>query len=115
MSMNLYVEAERPATVIVKGVEKQIKDRISFDLWQTPTTTTYEILAMEDKLQGYIDFVLYNSEDRDWPIYADDDIFGQRDPIGYKTINSGKEHIQELNEWIKYCENEDYVIEWYYM
>lgn len=44
MSMNLYVERTRPATVIVKGKKKQIVDRSSFALWQTPTNITRPIL-----------------------------------------------------------------------
>lgn len=40
MSMNLYVEATRKATVKVKGRRKIIMDRVSFNLWQTPTEVT---------------------------------------------------------------------------
>lgn len=46
MSMNLYVEGTRPATVKVKGKRKIITDRASFALWQTPTEVTRQILSL---------------------------------------------------------------------
>lgn len=115
MSMNLHVEATRPTKVNVKGVEKTSQETISFDLWQTPTKVTYDILEQEDKLQAYIDWVKSISQDRQWPIYAEDDIFSQRDPIRFETVNDGDIHIEYLKEWIEYCNDEDFILEWYYM
>lgn len=115
MSMNLHIEATRKVIAEVKGTPKFTTQEITFDLWQTPTSVTYSVLEMEDKLQGYIDWVDSVSEDKQWPIYADNDIFGNGNPIGYETINAGKGHIQELKEWIKYCDDEGYTIEWFYM
>lgn len=115
MSMNLYVEAKRPTKVIVKGIEKTSEETIHFDLWQTPTKVTYDILEQEDKLQSYIDWVKSISEDRQSPIYAEDDIFGQQAPIRYETVNDGNLHIESLQEWVQYCNDEDFILEWYYM
>lgn len=115
MSMNLHVQAKRPSKVIVKGIEQNSEERINFDLWQTPTKVTYDILAQDDKLQAYIEWIKSISEDRQWPIYADDDIFGKKGPIGFETINDGNIHIKLLMEWIKYCNIGDFTIEWYYM
>lgn len=115
MSMNLHVEATRPTKVTIKGIEKESKETINFDLWQTPTSVTYDILDQENKLQAYIDWVKSISEDRQWPIYAEDDIFGERDPIGYETVNDGDIQIEYLREWIKLCEEGDFTVEWYYM
>ena len=56
MSMNLYVKGTRKATVVVKGKKKTIEDRTKFDLWQTPTKLTYEVLALptlEQKVEAY--------------------------------------------------------------
>ena len=46
MSMNLYVEGTRTATVKVKGKRKTINDRTNFSLWQTPTEVTRQILSL---------------------------------------------------------------------
>ena len=46
MSMNLYVDGTRKATVKVKGKHKTITDRVSFGLWQTPTEVTRQILSL---------------------------------------------------------------------
>ena len=46
MSMNLYVEGTRKATVKVKGKRKTITDSTKFSLWQTPTQLTYEVLEL---------------------------------------------------------------------
>lgn len=113
--MNLNVCAKRPATTIVKGELKQIEEVIKFNLWQTPTNVTYDIIAQEDILQAYIDWVKSISLDRQLPVYADDDILCELEPIRYETINDGVIHIDGLTDWIEYCNDEDYVIEWFYM
>ncbi len=60
MSMNLYVEGTRTATVKVKGKRKTITNRTKFSLWQTPTKLTYEVLALptvEQQVKAYICWV----------------------------------------------------------
>ena len=61
MSMNLYVEGTRKATVKVKGKKKKaITDRTKFSLWQTLTELTYEVLALptvEQQVKAYICWV----------------------------------------------------------
>ena len=89
MSMNLYVERTRPATVIVKGKKKQIVDRSSFALWQTPTNITRAILRSGERAQAYIAWV--NSLDSD----------------------HGDTHIAEFSDWIRESEEEDFSIEFY--
>ena len=89
MSMNLYVERTRPATVIVKGKKKQIVDRSSFDLWQTPTSITRAILSSGDRAQAYIDWV--DSCENEY----------------------GDNHIAEFRDWIRESEEEDFTITFY--
>lgn len=89
MSMNLYVERNRPATVIVKGKKKRIVERSSFRLWQTPTSITREILRSGDRVQAYIDWV--------------------------ESCNNeyGENHISEFRDWIRESEEEDFRIIFY--
>lgn len=113
MSMNLHLVAEREVTVVKTG--KQRKQEIYFDLWQTPTVVTNEIMGKSDVKQAYIDWVTSMSETEKIPVYADDDLFGDHDPIGFEEVNTGVDHVTELNAWIKECENEGYEIEFYSM
>lgn len=113
MSMNLYVEATREVTVTKTG--KSSVQKISFGLWQTPTEVTYAILESPDVKQAYINWVKSNSSVDKYPIYADDDLFRDREPIGYEDVNAGEDHIRELEEWAKTCEDEGYEIEFFYL
>ena len=119
MSMNLYVEGTRKATVMVKGKEKTITDRTSFKLWQTPTKLTYEVLDLsttEQKVEAYIkwantvcdpyeeDIVDYNGpldENLDYPV------------IGRKMVYPAQEHANEFREWLQMCDDEDYQVDFY--
>jgi hypothetical protein len=87
--MNLYVERTRPATVIIKGKKKQIVDRSSFNLWQTPTNITCAILRSGERAQAYIDWV--NSLENE----------------------DGDTHIAEFRDWIRESEEEDFTITFY--
>ena len=109
MSTNIHISAEREVQVIKTG--KISKQKIYFSEWQTPTDVTYKIMAAEDKVQAYKDWVLSISEDVEQPVYADDDIFQEDEPIGTETYNSGKEHVVELDAWLKDALEEGYDIE----
>ena len=89
MSMNLYVERTRPATVIIKGKKKRIVECSSFNLWQTPTSITRAILSSGDRAQAYIDWV--DSCENDY----------------------GADHISEFKDWIRESEEEDFTITFY--
>lgn len=111
MSMNLHVYAT--ANAIVVGTNKEIKITRSFDLWQTPTKVTYACLESEDVATAYIDWVRSVSEDEKIPIYAPDDYICENDPIGYKVVNYGQDHIKCLLTWIE--EQDGFKIEWFAM
>jgi hypothetical protein len=111
--MNLYVERSRNATAVVKGKQKRFVDRSSFNLWQTPTEVTRRLLQEKDTLAAYCDWVRSNSKDREFEIYAEDDIFQERDPIGVEVCNDGKDHIESLLEWVKESIEDGYRITFY--
>lgn len=113
MSMNLHVDAVRSVTVTKTG--KASVQKISFGLWQTPTDVTYAILASPDDKQAYINWVRSYSSVEKYPIYADDDALGEGEPIGYEEVNACEDHIRELEEWWKNCEDEGYEIEFFYL
>jgi hypothetical protein len=109
MSTNIHIVAEREVQVIKTG--KISKQTFHFSEWQTPTKITYQIAAAADKVQAYKDWVLSISEDTEEPIYAEDDVFNEEEPIGTRTYNSGKEHCAELDQWVKEVTEEGYDIE----
>ena len=111
MSTNIHISAEREVQVIKTG--KVSKQTIYFGEGQTPTDVTYQIMAAEDKVQAYKDWVLSISEDVEEPVYAEDDIFQEDEPIGTETYNSGKEHVAKLDAWLKEALEEGYDIEFY--
>jgi hypothetical protein len=109
MSMNLHLEATIEAET--KLGKKEICEK--FDLYQTPTEITREILARDNQLEGYKEFVLKRSEDVQVPIYEEKDFFHEKEPIGFETVNYGNTHIEELNEWLN--GHDGWEIEWYEM
>ena len=119
MSMNLYVEATRKATVKVKGKRKIITDRIKFGLWQTPTPLTYEVLelpAIEQQINAYIKWAKSVSkpyEDNVYDFSAPLDENFEYPVIGRKMVNPAQEHTVELHKWLKMCEDEDYTVKFY--
>jgi hypothetical protein len=119
MSMNLYVEATRKATVKVKGKRKIITDRVSFGLWQTPTKVTYEILplpTLEQKVEAYIkwaDSVSTPYEDNIYDYNGELDENFEYPVIGRKTVHPAQDHAKELRDWLKMCDDEDYSVNFY--
>jgi hypothetical protein len=104
MSMNLNVKAERAVTVNKTG--KRSMQHTSFQLWQTPTNETHNMLASSDVRQAYIDWVKSKNLVEKIPVFADDDALCEGDPIGYEEVNWALEHVAEFEAWIKDCEEE---------
>ena len=119
MSMNLYVEGTRKATVKVKGKTKSIVDRTVFGLWQTPTKVTYDILDLptnEQKVEAYAKWAEsavkpYEADVYDYGDEMDDDF--NYPVIGRQTINPAADHIAEFREWLQMCDDEDYTVAFY--
>jgi hypothetical protein len=113
MSMNLHVNGTRQVTVTKTG--KSSTQTTKFGLWQTPTDVTYAILEAPNVKQAYIDWVKSVSKPQKYPVYAEEDVLGDGDPIGYEEVDHGAEHIKELNEWLSMCEDEGYEVEFFYL
>lgn len=108
MSTNIHFAAEREI-VVVKTGQKDIQ-RIYFDpVWQTPTQVTYEIMK-GDPIQGYKDYILERSRDEILEVYAEDDYFEERAPVGQQIYNVGKDHVARFDEWLAMCEAEGYTV-----
>jgi hypothetical protein len=106
--MNIHILASRNV-IVEKTGEKSVQEEY-FDEWQTPTKVSYEIEKSDNPIQAYKDWVMSISEDTEFPVFADDDIFGERGQIGTKTVNYGEYHIEQLNEWIEVYQNAGYEI-----
>lgn len=110
MSMNVYIEFEREVLVI--STQKVEMQRVIYSLWQTPTDVSYSIIESANPFEVYSDYVLSVSGEQKFPIYADDDLFCQREPIGTETIHEGKYHLEELKEDIEGYKKSGYVAVW---
>ena len=119
MSMNLYVEGTRKATVKVKGKRKTITDSTKFSLWQTPTTVTYEILALgiiEQQVEAYTKWAKNISEPYEDNVYdytANPDENWEYPVIGRVMVDRAEEHAAQFRDWLKMCDNEDYTVKFY--
>ena len=118
MSINLYVSASRLATVTVKGKTKQIKDTTVFDLLQTPTALTRQVMALpsiEQKVEAYCkwaaDAMLPYEEDIVDYDGAPPNVYFDYPIIGTKMVDPSAEHVAAFRAWIQFCEDEDYVVD----
>ena len=111
MSINIHIVAERKISFKGKnGKKKTDTQRLKFNEIQTPTSVTKTIMAAADKKQAYIDYIKTLSRIEREPVYAEDDLFCERKPIGYEEVDWTVEHIKSLEEWINDCEENGYTI-----
>lgn len=109
MSMNINFIAMREVTVNHTGKVSVQVDEYDF-VWQTPTKVSYEIQKSNDPIQAYKDWVMTFSEDKKIPIYADDDIRCEKEPIEFEVVNDAKDQVQRFEDWIKLMEEEGFTI-----
>ena len=111
MSTNLHICARREITVNRTG---KVETQEQFvDVWQTPTDVTYKIMAhdtVEARIEAYKAWVLSVSEDQTLNVYAEDDLFHEREPVARKTINMGREECEELDENLAQLREQGYDI-----
>ncbi len=109
MSTNIHFEAIRDILVIkTNKIEKQ---SIKFDTWQTPSAVTRSILEAGDSISAYKDWVMSQStEDTEFDIFDDNDIFEDGEPIGKGFFNVGKDHIALFNDWLNMCDENGYIV-----
>lgn len=111
MSMNVFISANRKITFKKKnGKRGGGIQTVKFEAIQTPTNITYEIIRSNNPKQAYIDWVMTKRRIERLPIYADDDIFGERDPVKFKEYDFAKEHVERLLKWIEEVEEEGYTV-----
>lgn len=102
MSTNIHFRATRQVQVVKTGnIEEQAH---YLDVWQTPSDVSRTIRASSNQVQAYFDWVLSISNDVEEPVYAEDDVFCESEPVGFETVNSGKAHIAELADEIQELE-----------
>ena len=107
--MNLYVTAKRDILVVKTGLpDVQYAD---FDLWQTPTDITHQIMSTTDKVVAYCDWVLENSVDEDISTVEYDDELEPIRVVESFIYNAGKEHVSEFMSWIEKMDSTGYTIE----
>jgi hypothetical protein len=110
MSMNITLSASMETT-LKNGKKKFLQE--NFGVCQTPTNVTYAIMAAPDPKEAYLDYIKSFSKVEKMPIYEESDIFGEREPIGFKEYSFYDEHKEYLENWLK--EYADWDIEWSYM
>lgn len=109
MSTNIHIRATREVVVVKTG--RTDAQEISFPVWQTPTAVTMMIKASADPLEAYKNWILKEcSQDEEFPVYADDDIFGEGEPVGKEIYNAGKEHVEQFEQWLEMCREEGYTV-----
>jgi hypothetical protein len=107
MSTNIHFQAERKVQELSTGKIKTERLNIPYT-WQTPTDVTKMIMKSSDPTQAYIDWVLSQSKDEQHPVYADDDVLCEREPVRYVTINDAEEYIMWFKETLDNMKTDGY-------
>ena len=111
MSMNVYITAERKITFKKKngkrggGIQTE-----KFDAVQTPTKVTYEIVGSSNPIQAYKDYVKTLSNPEKIPVYAEDDIWGEGEPVGHQDYDWAEEHLQRFDQWLTTMDEDGYRV-----
>ena len=97
MSTNIHFFGQRKVVVVTtKKIEIQ---REKIGGVQTPTDVTWQIMQSSDVRKAYTDWVMEQfGTDEQVPVFAEDDVWEEGEPIGTKTINDGKRLVDEFNE-----------------
>ena len=111
MSTNIRIHAHRMIQVVKTGALDT--QSTHFDAWQMPTTATWHIMNPVDlmsRLQAYRDWVLSTCEDEREPVYAEDDLFHDGEPVGFSLVNHGRDHLARLDEWLQLIERDGWEV-----
>ena len=81
-----------------------------FNAIQTPTLVTYEIVRSENPVEAYIEYVKSRSNVEKIPVYAPDDIFGEKEPVGFKDYDWSIGHVEGFKAWIAEMKLQGYTI-----
>ena len=106
MSLSLHLAMKVPVTLhLINGDNVPSEKCEWFELWETPTIITKKLLNDPSTLEAYEEWILSITEEETENIYD-----YETDPfnpaiIGTVLVHPGKEHIQELEEWIAMHKN----------
>ena len=107
--MNLHLSAS------IEAVSKVGKHTIlhRFDLYQTPTKVTEELLKSDDVKSAYAEWSKQFDSEEMVNEYADDDVFQEREPVRTVSYSAYRVHVAQLEAWL--LEHKDWNVEWYSM
>lgn len=108
MSTNIHFRAQREILVIKTG--RQEIQHVYFDQWQTPTEVTLRLMRSHDPIAAYRDWILSMGRDEELGLYAEDDPFEEREPVGKMIYNASQDHVDEFDQWICTCQAEGYTV-----
>lgn len=117
MSMNLCLSSSRE--IFNRHGESLGLQTERFDLIQTPTNVSYELVAQEDVHKAYSDWVMSNDKLDTVGVHSgtDEERWDKEwndAPYDYYIYWSyGVSHLKEMNEWIEDQIKQGYDIEWY--
>lgn len=98
MSIDLDIVRKREIQVLKTGKIEIQTDH--FSPWNSPAKITREIIASDNPLELYIEWVTAENVVEKTPVYSEGDIWGQGSVDYYEDINESLNHIKELNEWV---------------
>jgi hypothetical protein len=111
MSMNVFIVAEREIFFkLPNGSTGSDVQRLKFDAWQTRTEETNRILDSENPAEAYIAWVETRKDPKTVPVFADEDIFGEWEPVGFETVCEATEHINSFRDWMSTVEAAGFVV-----
>ena len=88
MSTNIHFVAKREISFKKKNAEVATDIQVEyFDVWQTPTSVTYQIMLSDDRINAYLKWA---------------SSFGSQDAL---------QHCENFKEWVEIKEEQGYTIE----
>jgi len=109
MSMNIHFQGTREILVLATGLkEKQV---LGIPVWQTPTDITYNIVESDNPVKAYAKWAAGQTGEETEPVYAEDDIWNEGEPIGTRTYNLGRLHAAEFLRTVRMMVRQGYIIQ----
>jgi hypothetical protein len=111
MSINIHIIGSRPITYTNgKGRQLSTNQEIKFPCWQTPSGASREIMTTSSPIAGYQAWVRSQARVEKIGIYHEHDIFCEGPVIGYDVICAADDHLEQLDSWLKMCDEEGYKV-----
>ena len=110
MSINIVISAIRKIFYKNKQGKRQQENQFTkFDVWQTPTKVTMEIMKSPNRLEAYKNYIMTMDKPEEVASYVYDE---QTDTATYVTtiISEARDHISRLEDWVAVMEEDGYII-----